>query len=194
MFEPFFTTKAPGHGSGMGLATVHGIVHEHRGHVVVERGAQGGSRFRVFFPALEEGAPLAAAAPQSERVRKRPALSGRILVVDDEAPVADFMRELLSSWGLHAVASTDPRQALASFTTDPAAYDLVITDQTMPSATGLGLARELLGRRPDLPVILCTGHVDPIAQRELESAGICGLLQKPVEPDELYGLLVTHLR
>jgi CheY-like chemotaxis protein len=178
----------------MGLATVHGIVHEHRGHIVVDRGPEGGSRFRVFLPGLAEGAPLSAATPEFGRAHKRPSLTGRILVVDDEASVADFMRELLSSWGLDAVASTDPRQALAAFTADPQAYDLVITDQTMPSTTGLGLARELLGRRPNLPVILCTGHVDPIAERELESAGIRGLLHKPVEPDELYGLLSTHLR
>jgi len=144
----------------------------------VDRGADGGSRFRVFFAALAEGAPLA----------------GRIRVVDDEAPVADFMRELLVSWGLEATAITAPRQALADFTAAPAAYDLVITDQTMPSATGLGLARELLSQRPGLPVILCTGHIDPIAQRELESAGIRGLLHKPVEPDELYGLLSANLR
>ncbi|HET7363459.1 MAG TPA: PAS domain S-box protein [Burkholderiales bacterium] len=194
IFEPFFTTKAPGRGSGMGLATVHGIVHEHCGHIVVDRGPEGGSRFRVFFPALAEGAPLAALVPEHGHTRKREPLTGRVLVVDDEAPVADFMRELLVSWGLKAVATTDPRQALADFTAAPAAYDLVITDQTMPSATGLALARELLTRRPGLPVILCTGHVDPIAQRELESAGIRGLLHKPVEPDELYGLLSANLR
>jgi signal transduction histidine kinase/CheY-like chemotaxis protein len=194
IFEPFFTTKEPGRGSGMGLATVHGIVHEHGGHIVVDRGADGGSRFRVFFPALAEGAQLAASAPESSRARKRAPLAGRILVVDDEAPVADFMRELLASWGLKAVATTDPRQALAAFTAEPEAYDLVITDQTMPSGTGLGLARELLSRRPGLPVILCTGHIDPIAERELQSAGIRALLHKPVEPDELYGLLSANLR
>ena len=197
MFEPFFTTKEVGRGSGMGLATVHGIVHEHGGHIVVDRGASGpdggGSRFRVLIPALDEGAPLSAAKPESGRTKKRAPLAGRVLVVDDEGPVADFMRELLSSWGLDAQATTDPRGALSSFTADPRAYDLVITDQTMPSATGLGLARELLARRPDLPVILCTGHIDPIAQRELESAGIRALLHKPVEPDELYGLLSRHL-
>jgi DNA-binding NarL/FixJ family response regulator len=69
----------------------------------------------------------------------------------------------------------------------------VITDQTMPGTTGFTLARELLERRPGLAVILCTGHLDDIAQRELESAGIRGLLHKPVEPDELYGLLRSEL-
>jgi CheY-like chemotaxis protein len=168
-------------------------VHEHGGHVVVDRTPEGGSRFRVLIPALDEGAPLAVATPEKSRLRKRAPLAGRVLVVDDESAVADFMRELLSSWGLDAVATTDPRQALSVFSSAPRAYDLVITDQTMPSTTGLGLARELLARRPDLPVILCTGHIDPIAQRELESAGIRALLHKPVEPDELYGLLSQHL-
>ena len=193
IFEPFFTTKEVGRGSGMGLATVHGIVHEHGGHIVVDRPTGGGARFRVLLPALDDGAPLAKPAAESARSTPRRRLAGKILVVDDEAPVADFMRELLSSWGIDAVATTDARQALTAFTLEPDAYDLVITDQTMPSATGLGLARDLLARRPDLPVILCTGHIDPIAQRELESAGIRGLLHKPVEPDELYGLLRAHL-
>ena len=193
IFEPFFTTKEVGRGSGMGLATVHGIVHEHGGHIVVDRPSAGGARFRVLLPALDDNTQLAKPAAESARSGKKPRLAGKILVVDDEAPVADFMRELLSSWGIDAVATTDPREALTAFTFEPDAYDLVITDQTMPSATGLGLARDLLARRPDLPVILCTGHIDPIAQRELESAGIRGLLHKPVEPDELYGLLKAHL-
>ncbi|HTM61716.1 MAG TPA: PAS domain S-box protein [Burkholderiales bacterium] len=193
IFEPFFTTKEVGRGSGMGLATVHGIVHEHGGHIVVDRPDSGGARFRVLLPALDDNTQLAKPAAESARSGKKPRLAGKILVVDDEAPVADFMRELLSSWGIDAVATTDPREALTAFTFEPDAYDLVITDQTMPSATGLGLARDLLARRPDLPVILCTGHIDPIAQRELESAGIRGLLHKPVEPDELYGLLKAHL-
>jgi len=193
IFEPFFTTKEVGRGSGMGLATVHGIVHEHGGHIVVDRPSSGGARFRVLIPALDDAAPLDKPAVERARNGKKPRLAGKILVVDDEAPVADFMRELLSSWGIDAVATTDPREALTAFTFEPDAYDLVITDQTMPSATGLGLARDLLARRPDLPVILCTGHIDPIAQRDLESAGIRGLLHKPVEPDELYGLLRAHL-
>ena len=193
IFEPFFTTKEVGRGSGMGLATVHGIVHEHGGHLVVDRPAGGGARFRVLLPALDDAAQVDKPRVEGERSGRKRKLAGKILVVDDEAPVADFMRELLSSWGIDAVATTDAREALTAFTFEPDSYDLVITDQTMPSATGLSLARDLLARRPDLPVILCTGHIDPIAKRDLESAGIRGLLHKPVEPDELYGLLKAHL-
>ena len=120
--------------------------------------------------------------------------AGRILVVDDEEPVAEFMRELLSNWGIQATAVTSPRAALEAFGADPNAWDLVITDQMMPGTTGFSLARELLARRTGLPIILCTGHLDAIGERELESAGIRGLLPKPVEPDQLYQLLRAELR
>jgi CheY-like chemotaxis protein len=193
MFEPFFTTKEVGRGSGMGLATVHGIVHEHRGHIVVERSEPRGSRFRILLPPLAADAtvpmPAVQPAPTLPASNGKRALKGRILVVDDEAPLAEFMRELLSGWGLEATAMTNPRKALQAFRADAHAYDLVITDLAMPGSTGFGLARELLAVRPGLPVILYTGHIDPIAERELESAGIRALLPKPVEPDKLRGLL-----
>ncbi|OAI52369.1 hypothetical protein AYO46_05580 [Betaproteobacteria bacterium SCGC AG-212-J23] len=194
MFEPFFTTKEVGRGSGMGLATVHGIVHEHRGHVVVESGQPRGSRFRIFLPPLAADTQVPAettaqAAGRGARTRLR----GRVLVVDDEAPLAEFMRELLSGWGIAARAITSPREAIEAFAADPHAYDLVITDLAMPGTTGFGLARDLLARRPDLPVILYTGHIDPIAKRELESAGIRALLTKPIEPDQLHALLRSLL-
>src|SRR6185503_205990 len=193
MFEPFFTTKEVGRGSGIGLATVHGIVHEHGGHVVVEAGHPAGTRFRILLPT--SAAPVPPAISEQKNPRVAPArLQGRILVIDDEAPVAEFMRELLEGWGIQATAMTSARDALAAFTADPGAYDLVITDQTMPGTTGFSLARELLGKRPGLPVILCTGHLDAVARRELESAGIRALLHKPVEPEELYGLLRAELQ
>ena len=189
MFEPFFTTKGVGRGSGMGLATVHGIVHEHRGHIVVERTEPRGSRFRILLPPLASDATLPMPAPRPKVPvpagdGKRP-LKGRILVIDDEAPLAEFMRELLCGWGLEATAISNPRRALQAFRADAHAYDLVITDLAMPGSTGFGLARELLAVRPGLPVILYTGHIDPIAERELEAAGIRALLPKPVEPDKL---------
>jgi len=197
MFEPFFTTKDVGRGSGMGLATVHGIVHEHRGHIVVERGEPRGSRFRILLPPLTADAALSrpGSRPTSAALASAGSgsLKGRVLIVDDEAPLGEFMRELLGGWGIDATAMTSPRKALQAFRADLRAYDLVITDLAMPGSTGFGLARELLALRPGLPVILYTGHIDPIAERELESAGIRALLPKPVEPDKLHGLLARLL-
>jgi PAS domain S-box-containing protein len=187
MFEPFFSTKEVGRGAGMGLATVHGIVHEHGGHIAVETAPGKGTRFRLFWPVLPGDAQVAQKAPEVKIAKTR--LTGRVLVVDDESSVGEFMRELLESWGLQASTAASPALAREAF----ADYDLVITDQTMPGTTGFELARELIARRPGLPVILYTGHSDRITPRDVEAAGIRALLHKPVEPDQLYGLLKTHL-
>jgi PAS domain S-box-containing protein len=185
MFEPFFTTKEVGRGVGMGLATVHGIVHEHGGHVLVDTAPGRGTRFRILLPVLPAEAATAAARGPGPAKTSRSRLSGRVLVVDDEASVADFMRELLQSWGLEATAINDPLRAKHAVE----GCDLVITDQTMPGVSGFELARELLAQRPGLPVILYSGHSDRITQHDIESAGIRALLHKPVEPEQLYGIL-----
>ena len=190
IFEPFFTTKEVGRGSGMGLATVHGIVHEHEGHIIVDSTPGAGSRFRVLLP-MRRGMEAAAAAPVTSR--KKVPLRGRVLIVDDEKAVADFMRELLESWGLEATALTSPLSVLERVSRDPRAFDLVILDQTMPGITGMSIARELAAVRPGLPVILYTGNSDRVEPSELAAAGVRALLQKPVEPDELHHIVKTQL-
>ena len=119
MFEPFFSTKETGKGSGMGLATVHGIVHEHGGHIVVDTALDLGSTFRVLLPlASEEGAkkrdrPTRAAAGRSGQL-----LYGTVLVVEDEMMVGELMTDLLQSWGLDVVLNTDPVEAKDLFARD----------------------------------------------------------------------------
>jgi signal transduction histidine kinase/CheY-like chemotaxis protein len=189
MFEPFFTTKDVGRGSGMGLATVHGIVHEHGGHIIVESTLGAGSRFRVLLPIHGGDAP--AARPGRPAGRRKAELSGRVLIVDDEKAVADFMRELLESWGLEATAMTNPLGVLERVARER--YDFVILDQTMPGMTGVSLAREIAAARPGLPVVLYTGNSDRVDREELRAAGVRALLQKPVEPAALYETLSTHL-
>jgi PAS domain S-box-containing protein len=188
MFEPFFTTKEVGRGAGMGLATVHGIVHEHGGHVVVETAPGAGTRFRLLWPMASGKALPSTRLERKSRQVKTP-LKGRVLVVDDEPAVGGFMRELLESWGLEAASVTSPALAREAFER----YGLVITDHTMPGTTGFELAREMIARRPGLPVILYTGHGERITQRDVEAAGIRALLHKPVEPDLLYEMLKSEL-
>ncbi|MCU0919862.1 MAG: PAS domain S-box protein, partial [Burkholderiaceae bacterium] len=138
IFEPFTSTKEAGRGSGMGLAMVHGIVHDHGGHVIVETAPGAGSVFRVLLPPAR-GAPRGetGAAPRS---LPGGALAGRVMVVDDEAMVGDFMAELLGGWGLDVVLHRDPLQALAWLEGAQRPLDLLITDQTMPQLAGLALA------------------------------------------------------
>ncbi len=190
MFEPFFTTKEVGQGSGMGLATVHGIVHEHNGHILVEAAPGAGSRFRILLP-LHAGDVPAPSAREARAQEPEAPLRGRVLVVDDEKPVADFMRELLESWGLEATALPSPLGVLERIARQPP--DLVILDHTMPGITGMNLAREIAAAHPGLPVILYTGNSVRVEKEELDAAGVRALLSKPVEPEELYGLLKTCL-
>ncbi len=194
IFEPFFTTKATGKGSGMGLAMVHGIVHEHGGHVVVESRPGLGSRFRVVLPALT-GAPALSAEPETCEpvLAPRPSLRGSVLVVDDEESVGEFMRELLETWGLRSLCVHRPEAALELVRAEPRRFDVVITDQVMPRLTGLELARQLKRVRADLPVIIYTGHGEGLADAEVGEPGLRAVLRKPIDPAHLSQVLASCL-
>jgi PAS domain S-box-containing protein len=190
MFEPFFSTKEVGKGSGMGLSMVHGIVHEHGGHVSVESAPGEGAAFRVLLP---EALGVVAAGEKRLPPGARPELSGRVLVVDDEQMILEVVGDLLAGWGLEVTLKSSGVEAKHAFAAEPQRYDLVLTDYTMPRVTGLELARQIRGIRPGTPVVLYTGYGEDIAEAELAVAGVRALARKPVEPAELFALLKTHL-
>jgi CheY-like chemotaxis protein len=191
MFEPFFSTKEVGKGSGMGLSMVHGIVHEHGGHVLVETAPGRGAAFRVFLPAA---CGEISAEKEQLNARTKPKLAGSVLVVDDEDMILELMGDLLSGWGLEVTLKASGVEAKHAFAAEPQRYDLVLTDNTMPRFTGLELAHQVHGIRPDTPVILYTGYGEDIAEAQLAAAGVRALARKPVEPAELFALLKTHLK
>jgi PAS domain S-box-containing protein len=196
VFEPFFSTKEAGKGTGMGLAMVHGIVHEHGGHVVVESSPGRGSRFRVLWPALPPDVhetPLPPGATTASDRRPRPVLAGSVLVVDDETTVGEFMRELLESWGLRATYVPQAQGALDLLSGPGPRFDVVITDQAMPRMTGIQLARALRASQIDVPVILYTGYGEGLAQADLQAAGVRAVLRKPVDPVALEAALARAL-
>jgi len=192
MFEPFFSTKDVGKGSGMGLSMVHGIVHDHGGHVLVDTAPGFGARFRVAFPAVQGASTAASIDAVTEKGKGR--LAGSVLVVDDEDLVLELMGDLLSGWGLEVTLKSSAAEARHAFAAEPQRYDLVLTDHTMPRVTGLELARQIHRIRPGTPVILYTGYGDDIPERELRAAGVRTLARKPVEPAELFALLKTSLK
>jgi PAS domain S-box-containing protein len=194
MFDPCFTTKDAGKGTGMGLSTVHGIVHEHGGHVVYERGRDGGARFRVLLPARPGETAQASASLRDAAGFPRAALAGRVMVVDDEPAVAGFVGDLLAEWGMSPRVFHDPRAALDALRADPGAVDLVLSDQTMPGMTGLDLARACRDV-PNAPrVVLYTGYAEKVPRGALDASGVAALVRKPIDPPALFATLRTHLR
>ena len=194
MFEPFFTTKDVGKGSGMGLATVHGIVHEYAGHLGVETAAGRGTTFRVFFPPLPEHIQASSAVPALVQPATHGArLSGHVLVVEDEMMVSELLHEMLAGWGLDATVFRNPVEAEAWFMHNPQRVDLVLTDYTMPKITGLELAQRLTLVRPDVPVLLYSGYGIDIDAAQANRSGVIALIAKPVEPSTLFEILREHL-
>ncbi|WP_051328118.1 PAS domain-containing hybrid sensor histidine kinase/response regulator [Desulfatirhabdium butyrativorans] len=180
IFDPYFTTKAPGRGTGMGLAVVHGIVQNHGGAITVASEPGQGTTFYLYFPTTTQ-----TATSHKEKDIKPVQGSGCILFVDDEPSLAELGQAMLTTLGYQVVATTQPREALALFAQDPTKFDLVITDLTMPQISGDRLAKELCALRPDIPVILCTGYSDWMPSNADGSAGIRICLQKPVRMAEL---------
>ncbi|MBI5770090.1 MAG: response regulator [Verrucomicrobia bacterium] len=157
IFDPFFTTKPVGSGTGLGLAVVHGIVSAHQGAITVESEPARGALFRVYLPAAHGQSPPAdAAAVPAEAVgRSKP---GRIMLVDDETFVARATAAVLRSRGCAVEVFACAEDALARLWKTPAEFDLLVSDVTMPGMSGVDLAMAAAEVRPDLNVILMTGH------------------------------------
>jgi PAS domain S-box-containing protein len=183
IFDPFFSTKAPGKGSGMGLSMVHGIVHEHGGHVIVESDWGMGTCFRILLP--EHAAVPTPAERPAVRRSARETLQGRVLLVDDEPSVLAVMRETLLSWGLHVEACGSADAAERIFERAPGEIDLLVTDYAMPSVTGIELAARLRQRRADLPWLLCTGFADADTIARARHWDAHAVLKKPIEREDL---------
>jgi PAS domain S-box-containing protein len=193
MFEPFYSTKAVGHGSGMGLSMVHGIIHDHGGHLLLDSRPGKGAALSVLLAPLSSVEIGEEPAGDADRKPDPQGVTGRVLLVDDEPAVGEFMQDLLEDWGLTVSAFSSSVDACMKFSDEPDRYDLVILDQTMPRMTGMGVAHQLLKLRPSLPVILYTGYSDEISEEQVLGAGIQALVNKPVDTRRLHDLIWSLL-
>jgi CheY-like chemotaxis protein len=154
---------------------VQGIIKSHGGVISVYSEPEQGTSFHIFLPKIAE-------EMKCDEVRTVEQVCGgseRILFVDDEKMLAELGRELLESLGYNVTAVTSSHDALARFRAQPDAYDLVITDMTMPGLTGRELTHELRDIRPGIPVIMCSGFTEFVNAEEARETGICEFLMKP---------------
>jgi PAS domain S-box-containing protein len=187
IFEPFFTTKGVGEGTGMGLSVVHGIIISHGGNITVESDPGIGTTFTIYLPHI---APTAEGATGANA--PIPGGHARILFVDDEVAIAGLAQQMLERLGYQVVVHTHSLAALEAFRVDPQAFDLVITDQTMPHLRGDHLVQELRWCRADIPIILCTGFSEAVHTGQEQALGVDAVCRKPLTVQNL-GTTIHHV-
>jgi two-component system, cell cycle sensor histidine kinase and response regulator CckA len=176
IFEPFFTTKEIGKGTGLGLASVYGIVKSHGGYILCESEPGQGTTFKIYLPAVQEKE-----APAEKGVEETPLKGGSetILVVDDEASVRELAVQILRRYGYQVVSVDCGEAALETFRTRPGRIDLVLLDLGMPGMGGLNCLRGLLEINASVRVLIASGYsVDGSVQGCL-SSGAAGYIGKP---------------
>lgn len=198
VFEPFFTTKAPGTGTGLGLAVVHGILREHGAALRVRSDAGAGTVFTAVFPGLVDAAPDEPQAPPPLIDKaNRPwgdAEAPHVLYVDDDEAIAFLVRRLLERDGYRVSAYTDAQAALAALRDGPLDVSLCITDFNMPGMSGLRLAREIKALHPSLPVAIASGYISEELRLQAPAAGVDEVIYKPDTVEELCSAIERLLK
>jgi PAS domain S-box-containing protein len=193
IFDPFYTTKDVGKGTGLGLSVVHGILHNLGGHILVESVVGEGTCIRLLFPPSENLAPATQSGVVGIQSVTEATGGARILVVDDEPQLADFLGEALETSGFQVKVMTESRAAFELYRAQPEAFELLITDQTMPGMTGLELISRVRTLTPEMPVILISGYSADIDTARAEEMGIL-YLEKPLRGSALVEAVANVMR
>ena len=189
IFDPFFTTRGVGKGTGLGLSLVHGIVIDLGGAIHVRSVIGQGTAFEIWLPVTTE-----VGKPAIETVRELPRGRGEtVMIVDDEPMLVALAEEMLAGLGYEPVGFGSSSVALRAFRDKPQRFDLVLTDEAMPDIVGTELAREIRLLRPDIPVILMSGHGGAPLEQRAEAIGVKQVLHKPLQRADLAESLARAL-
>ena len=181
LFEPFYTTKPKGRGTGLGLATVHGVVEQAQGTITIDTKIGNGTSFHVYFPASELAVSGAARAEAQSPKRG----TETVLVVEDEPGVGGFLASALKGLGYRVLEAADGPGALEVASAHAGPIDVLLTDVVMPGLNGRELADRMLGRCPSTRVIFMSGYADDVVLRKGVQNGQVDFLQKPFSTDAL---------
>ena len=184
IFEPFFTTKEIGEGTGLGLSTVHGIVKNHKGFIEIKSSLGAGTIFQILFPIVRS-------QHQEKTIEKTvfQESNGRILLAEDEPSLLNYYTIALEQLGYVVSKTSNGASALELFRQRPDQFDLVLVDQAMPKMTGTELSREIRLIDPDIPIVLTSGYLDAVSEKECIEFGITETLGKPVRTSQLAELM-----
>ena len=188
MFEMYFTTREPGKGTGIGLWLINNLIHDYRGHVAVTSQPGQGSCFQVHLPIAASGHAEAVLQPEQALVSTTPK---RIMVVDDEVSVGNFVGEVLRDAGYDVLVFNESPSALRHLHNHLGEVALVITDQNMPLMNGQELAEQAKAMDPGLPVVLITGFTTSHQAQHWQRLGLDGFLAKPFRIDQLRELVAS---
>jgi signal transduction histidine kinase/ActR/RegA family two-component response regulator len=181
IFEPFFTTKAVGKGTGLGLATVYGIVKQSSGYIEVQSTPGRGSSFQIYLPAEAQ----ACAVLETGKDAAEPVFSGEtILVVEDAAPLRDLVCQALSISGCNVLSASEAQEALRILNQQKGVIDLLITDVIMPGMNGPALAKQVRALRPETKILYMTGYSGEFVRSDMLIPGV-SFIQKPFTPADL---------
>ena len=188
IFDPFYSTKGKGQGSGLGLSMVSGMVHQAGGHLLVNSVLGKGTTFTLLFPIVALVDTSTTSNPPQNDTPKRPA-NLKLCVVDDEADILALYKVQFSLLGYEVTPFNSALTAWTQINQTPDYFDAIITDYAMPKASGLELAKLVLGIRPQKPIIICTGYSDQLQGTKDLPQGNVFLIKKPIRIQQLDDIL-----
>ncbi|MCI5224725.1 MAG: response regulator [Candidatus Electrothrix sp. AR4] len=180
-FEPYFTTKAQGEGTGLGLALTQSIILDFGGDITVTSELGQGTLFHIYLPTIATSGE----STQAKDTTPLPKGNERIMVVDDDREFVKMSKRLLENLGYQVTALSNSLDAFNTIQQRPYAFDLVLTDMTMPQMTGDELSKKILSVRPDIPIIICTGFSELMDENKAKKIGARTLVMKPFTKKEL---------